>query len=771
MPRYNLFTPTALLILSVAVLFCVSVASVRAQQPDATKFDQTYETAVAKARADCVTLWSDHAFDRIRDKIPLGEDKPTFAMLTNSARLGPRDKPLADLAIKTLERCRAAYAPAFAMLPPEVNAMMQGLQLRQDALIAELYSGKITFGDYNVGEDRMNGEFARVLSGIPQTPQAASSPAAPVKKSTAVSEAVTSPRLPPTERNAVPATTASREIRLALVIGDSNYSNLPKLVNPANDARAIAELLRKIGFTTKLVLDASEADLRREVRKFASDSLKADIAFVFYAGHGAQVSGENYVLPVDMSIPQTEADIQLTGLKVDDLVNSMRAKTKVVFLDACRDNPALFTNLVKGRGSYSKGLAPAVGSNFQQVNPGGGVFIAYATDSGSVASDGQGEHSPFTQALLRNLTKPISIDDMFSLVTREVRLVTKNAQRPYKYASLDNIVCLTGSCSTVLSSVGTDSSVDIDVVQQAEHSESDDFQIALQTKNPDALEAYLQKYPESAKRNEVSSAIARLKRSEFDEWTLYEIGNLHLPQYLKISSIEQIDTKVAVRQKVTPDPSAPDKKFPDAAYLDQLIVYDCKQPRSAIAESTVVNKSGETVSHFKWANPQFLDMSIGMAIKPGTVGYVAWNILCHEELQTPLVTKTQLVAMNFSSLSSMVAGDGDIFYTPIQNGINTAEQQEIMIVFKMFKDTDLVFKENISITNPPSYRTEVDMVLLKCDKKSISIRKSEYYDASNNLVYLNAPDLSKEMDWINFLEQSPYSVLQRIVCKPNEVQQ
>jgi hypothetical protein len=128
-----------------------AIANVPAQQPDATNFDQTFETVIAKAQRDCVALYADHAFDPLRDKVALGEDKPTFAMLTNSARLRPSDKPIADLAIKTLEKCRAGYAPAFAMLPPEVNAMEQGLQLKQDALIAELYRGKISFGDYNVG--------------------------------------------------------------------------------------------------------------------------------------------------------------------------------------------------------------------------------------------------------------------------------------------------------------------------------------------------------------------------------------------------------------------------------------------------------------------------------------------------------------------------------------------------------------------------------------------------------------------------------------------
>jgi hypothetical protein len=176
------------------------------------------------------------------------------------------------------------------MLPPEVNTMVEGLQLKQDALIAELYSRKITFGDYNVGMDRLNGEFAPVLSGIPQSPGVSSSPS-PVKKSAEVSEARASPRLPPTERNTIPANPPKHVSRSLL--GTAITRICQSSATRANDARAISEPLRKIGFTAKLVTDASDTDLRREVRKFASDSAKADVAFVFYAGHGAQVGREN----------------------------------------------------------------------------------------------------------------------------------------------------------------------------------------------------------------------------------------------------------------------------------------------------------------------------------------------------------------------------------------------------------------------------------------------------------------------------------------------
>jgi hypothetical protein len=136
------FKSTAFLVVVSVAVVCSHSASVLAQQADATKFNQTYESAVAKAQEYCTTLWADRAFDPLRDKVPLGEEKPTFSMLTNTKRLRPQDKPLADLAIKTLERCRAAHAAVYAMLPPQVNAMMLGAQRRQDALICQTLRSK-----------------------------------------------------------------------------------------------------------------------------------------------------------------------------------------------------------------------------------------------------------------------------------------------------------------------------------------------------------------------------------------------------------------------------------------------------------------------------------------------------------------------------------------------------------------------------------------------------------------------------------------------------
>jgi hypothetical protein len=128
---------------------------------------------------------------------------------------------------------------------------------------------------------------------------------------------------PKTKPPASTSVVAFTEKRLALVIGNGNYVKLPKLSNPTSDARSIAQVLQSMGYQTQLLIDASEDGVRSAVRKFAGDSATADVALVYYAGHGAQLNGSNYLLPIDIDVPRTAADIQFSGLKVDDLVNSI----------------------------------------------------------------------------------------------------------------------------------------------------------------------------------------------------------------------------------------------------------------------------------------------------------------------------------------------------------------------------------------------------------------------------------------------------------------
>ena len=138
------------LALGIFALLCGASGQVRAASPPQQFDARNFQAAAAKASEYCTTLWSDHAFDPLRDKIPLLGGQPTPSMLTNPQRVRPEDKPLADLALKTAEKCKAAAATAWAMLPPPVHAKVLRLTQQADALNTQLSKGKITFGEYNV---------------------------------------------------------------------------------------------------------------------------------------------------------------------------------------------------------------------------------------------------------------------------------------------------------------------------------------------------------------------------------------------------------------------------------------------------------------------------------------------------------------------------------------------------------------------------------------------------------------------------------------------
>jgi hypothetical protein len=738
-------------IFQLLISIVLNIGSVHAQQSTGD-FDQKYATEVSKARAECLRLWSNHIFDPFRTRINFSEEKPTFSMLKSTEKLSRKERPLADQAIKALEACRKAYEPVYAMLPPPIKGRIEAIQRDQDAKIAELYNGKITFGDFNVAISRMTAEAVTVFSGILPPPKA--DPAADLA-------------------GAVKATIRSNpaltETRVALVIGNTSYTNLPKLTNPANDARSVTETLKSMGYKTHLLIDGSEQSIRKEIRQFASDSEKADVAVVFYAGHGAQVNGSNYLLPTDIDIPRTEVDIQFSSVKVDDLINSIRSSTKIVFLDACRDNPVLFKNIVSGRGSSPAGLAPASSSNFDQ-RPGGGIFIAYATDAGSIAEDGSGKHSPFTQALLRNIQKPISIDDMFSLVTKEVRLVTKNAQRPYKYASLENIVCVAPNCtSPEISAI----SAPLAPIEQAQRSENEDLQVATETRKVAALEAFLEKFPDSSKQSEVHKQILDLRRSEFAEWTLYEIGNQHSPWYVKLNSIQALSDRVVVKLRFLIEPSSSKVFFgrpiPDAEYIEQVVAYDCGKHTSADSEDTILGSSNNILYHYKFSDPRYLDLSVAQKIAAGSVSDSLMRLACDEKLNTPTISKAELSKMSFSSLSSTLAGDGDLFYKTLPNNLETEKQ--LLFIMHYFQDRLIALAPGTTIPQVPSYRTEVDKVRLDCADKKVLATKSEFYNMSGDLVYMPAsnPEMANQK-WIklDIAQQSPLSSLYRIFCSSGE---
>ena len=226
---------------------------------------------------------------------------------------------------------------------------------------------------------------------------------------------------------------AFAEKRVALVLGNSTYQNVAPLANPVNDSAKIAATLKDAGFdVVDSRRDLPAAETRRALRDFADRARDADIAVVYYAGHGIEVDGANYLIPVDARL-ERDTDIYDEGLSLDRILIAIEPakKLRLVILDACRDNP--FARTMK-RTVASR----AIGQGLAKVEPTSpNVLIAYSAKAGSTAADGDGKNSPFTSALSHHLTKPgLDVRRAFGFVRDEVLKTTGNKQEPFVYGSL-----------------------------------------------------------------------------------------------------------------------------------------------------------------------------------------------------------------------------------------------------------------------------------------------------------------------------------------------
>lgn len=229
---------------------------------------------------------------------------------------------------------------------------------------------------------------------------------------------------------------AQAERRLALVIGNSGYQHAPALANPTNDATDMAAALKSAGFE---VVEARDTDKRRldaVLRKFADKLHQADIALLFYAGHGLQVGLQNYLVPIDAKLDR-ERDLEFEAVKLEFVMRQMEidreGKTTIVFLDACRDNP-LARNLARSMGTRST----AIGRGLAAASTGLGTFIAYATQPGNVALDGEGtRNSPFTTALLKHMRiAGRNLPATMIEVRKDVVAATNGRQVPWDHSAL-----------------------------------------------------------------------------------------------------------------------------------------------------------------------------------------------------------------------------------------------------------------------------------------------------------------------------------------------
>src|SRR5258706_7087223 len=289
----------------------------------------------------------------------------------------------------------------------------------------------------------------------------------------------------------VSANAAFADKRVAFVVGNGAYKNVAPLPNPAVAAKSMAKLLRNVGFDVVEGANLTGDKMTEKLLEFGKKAEGADVALFFYAGHGIAINGSNYLLPVDADL-KSEMDVKLgAAINVDVTLEQTMAdaKVKLVFLDACRDNP--FAAKIK---SNSATRSVSVQQGLAEMKSGEGTLIAFATGPGQTALDGQeGTNSPFTRALMANIATPgVEIQQAMTKVRAQVNEETNKGQLPWGHTNLIGSVYLNpvagGSAveavNTPVAAAGPASEVELEFW----HSIKD-------SNKPEELNAYLTNYP------------------------------------------------------------------------------------------------------------------------------------------------------------------------------------------------------------------------------------------------------------------------------------
>jgi hypothetical protein len=286
---------------------------------------------------------------------------------------------------------------------------------------------------------------------------------------------------------AAPAALQSPEQRVALVIGNSNYQNAPQLANPDNDAQSMAQFLNSAGFEVISATDLGQNDMLRVVQDFSAKvSARGPntVAMVYYAGHGVQLAGENYLVPIDAKV-SNQTELVNDSVRLVDVMSTLEtipSRMRIVILDACRNNPFPSVN------DAGRGLAIVDAPN--------GSIVGYSTAPGAEALDGNGGHSPYTQAFLNVAREPnVPIEQLFKRVRLQVNQTTSGAQIPWESSSLTSDFTFFGDTAVAASRAP----VNAPVVQMASNlpsrSTRQAYDYVVSEGRPEYYQEFIQMYP------------------------------------------------------------------------------------------------------------------------------------------------------------------------------------------------------------------------------------------------------------------------------------
>jgi uncharacterized caspase-like protein len=308
-------------------------------------------------------------------------------------------------------------------------------------------------------------------------------------------------------------TAAQADKRVAFVVGNGTYKNVAQLPNPPVDAKAMAGVLRNVGFDVVEGTNLTRDTMTQKLLEFGKRAQGADVAVFFYAGHGIAISGTNYLLPIDADI-KSEMDVKLgAAINIDLTLDQTMgdAKVKLVFLDACRDNP--FAAKIKATATRSV----SVQQGLAEMKSGEGTLIAFATGPGQTALDGQeGANSPFTRALLAHITEPgVEIQQAMTEVRAQVNEETNKGQLPWGHTNLIGAVYLNPAAAPAATAAAPASSA-APVTTASTNAAGNDVELEFwrsvkDSNKPEELNAYVTNYPNGQFKPLAMARIAALE--------------------------------------------------------------------------------------------------------------------------------------------------------------------------------------------------------------------------------------------------------------------
>ena len=354
--------------------------------------------------------------------------------------------------------------------------------------------------------------------------------------------------------------------RVALVIGNSAYDHVPLLANPRNDAKDVGAAFDRLGFEVSHLANANQAALRQGLHDFTRAASASEVAVVFYAGHGIEVDGRNFLVPVDAALAR-DADVEFEAAALDLVTRAVGGARwlGLVVLDACRDNP--FVAKLAAAGSTR-----SIGRGLARVKPSGGTMVAYAAEAGKTADDDGGKgHSPYTEALLRYLEEPgLEVNRLFRKVRAEVERTTGGSQTPIEYGKLpDADIYLASGPGPVVGGGTTPPPPPPDPARGA-------YEATERVGTVAAFQAFLERYPDSFEATLAKQQIAKLER-EADDAAFTKAKRLHTVsgynQYLSsYPSGRHASEAHALLAEVKKPERVPGTKFRDCPGCPEMVV-------------------------------------------------------------------------------------------------------------------------------------------------------------------------------------------------------